>query len=200
MNRPYAYTASSPRRSCHELVASSEEDLQLDEAALARFAAGLDPTAVKSSAVYVRIPIRFDSVQAEVRALAFQAAAPLGPTPRLRRRRLWAPGPLRSLVRCHIVAPSHFTTRLFLPAGRSTTWRCSICSILVSAATTGSEWPVWAPEEAQPRARERCWAWLTRLHGMRLQGAAGTRCCCRSAGATRMRRVCGGGDGFMNMV
>ncbi len=40
--------------------------MQLDEAAISNFAGELDPSAVQASAVYVRLPIRFDSMQAEV--------------------------------------------------------------------------------------------------------------------------------------
>ncbi|GAB4823612.1 hypothetical protein N2152v2_010658 [Parachlorella kessleri] len=51
------------------MLNESSEDLQLDEAAIAAFAEQLIPSAVQSSAVYVRLPIRFDSAQAEVNYL-----------------------------------------------------------------------------------------------------------------------------------
>ena len=47
--------------------------MQLDAAAISALAAELSPAAVQSSAVYVRLPIRFDSKEAEVGPLSSPA-------------------------------------------------------------------------------------------------------------------------------
>lgn len=61
-----AYSAAC--RTCHDLAQNSAGDVAVDAAAVAALAAGLGATSVQSSAVYVRIPIKFESVQAEVGA------------------------------------------------------------------------------------------------------------------------------------
>lgn len=49
---------------------SDTEDVTIDQEAIAALISQLSPTAVQASAVYVRLPIRFDSMQAEVNYLA----------------------------------------------------------------------------------------------------------------------------------
>lgn len=149
--------------------------MQLDGAAIAAFAAQLSPTSVQSSAVYVRLPIRFDSLSAEVggagrgragrgRGNTLFLGRPGGPLqapltsypPARARARPCSSRPSTQGKQMHSAfsAPHVLPGLSHVPLFRSTIW----CS------TT-------------------CWT----------SGAALTRCCCRRPAAMRTR--CGSGAG-----